>query len=34
MEFTEQELVRREKLKELEEKGINPFGNRFDVTTN
>ena len=34
MEFTEQELVRREKLKELEEKGINPFGNRFNVTTN
>ena len=33
-EFTEQELVRREKLKELENKGIDPFGSRFDVTSN
>ena len=33
-EFTEQELVRRDKLKELENKGIDPFGHRFDVTTN
>ena len=33
-EFTEQELVRREKLKELESKGINPFGDRFDVDSN
>ncbi|MDD3392911.1 MAG: lysine--tRNA ligase [Bacilli bacterium] len=33
-EFTEQELVRREKIKHLEELGINPFGNRFDVTSN
>ena len=32
-EFTEQELVRREKVKELEARGINPFGQRFDVTT-
>ena len=28
--FSEQELVRREKLKELVEKGIDPFGQRFD----
>ena len=34
MERTEQELVRIEKMKELQEKGINPFGHRFDVTTN
>ena len=33
-EFTEQELVRREKLNELKNKGIDPFGSRFDVTTN
>ena len=33
-EFTEQELVRREKLDFLIEKGIDPFGNRFDVTSN
>ena len=33
-EFTEQELVRREKLNELKTKGIDPFGSRFDVTTN
>ena len=33
-EFTEQELVRREKLKELENLGIDPFGSRFDVTSN
>ena len=30
-ELSEQEIVRREKLKYLEEKGINPFGQRFDV---
>ena len=34
MERTEQELVRIEKMKELEAKGINPFGERFDVTSN
>ena len=34
MERTEQELVRIEKMKELEAKGINPFGSRFDVTSN
>lgn len=32
--FTEQELVRREKAKELESLGIDPFGHRFEVTTN
>lgn len=31
-EFTEQELIRREKAKELRELGIDPFGHRFDVT--
>ena len=34
MEHTEQELVRREKLDYLVSKGINPFGSRFDVTSN
>lgn len=29
-EFTEQELVRREKINNLVEKGIDPFGQRFD----
>ena len=33
-EFTEQEIVRREKLSDLEAKGINPFGDRFDVDSN
>lgn len=33
-EFTEQELVRREKLEFLKEKGIDPFGSRYDVNTN
>ena len=32
-ELTEQELVRREKLKRLVEKGIDPYGARFDVTS-
>lgn len=32
-EFTEQELVRREKLDFLKEKGIDPFGERFDITS-
>lgn len=31
-EFTEQELVRREKINHLVEKGIDPFGQRFDRT--
>ena len=29
-EFTEQELVRRDKAAELRQKGIDPFGHRFD----
>ncbi len=33
-EFTEQELVRREKAEQLREKGIDPFGHRIDVTSN
>ena len=33
-EFTEQELVRREKAQALLEKNIDPFGHRYDVTTN
>ena len=33
-ELTEQELVRREKMNELREMGINPFGSRFDFTNN
>lgn len=33
-EFTEQELVRREKAKDLRELGVDPFGHRFDVTSN
>ena len=32
-EFSEQELVRREKLKKLQELGIDPFGHRFEVTS-
>lgn len=31
-EFTEQELVRREKINHLVERGIDPFGQRFDRT--
>ena len=30
--FTDQELVRRQKLQELKDLGIDPFGQRFDVT--
>ncbi len=33
-EFSEQELVRRSKLNELINKGIDPFGSKFDITTN
>lgn len=33
-EFTEQELVRREKADHLKEIGLDPFGQRFDRTTN
>ncbi len=32
--LTEQELVRREKIKFLEDKGVKPFGGRFDRTSN
>lgn len=32
-EFTEQELIRREKLEFLKDKGIDPFGQRYDITT-
>ena len=32
--FTEQEQVRRNKVNELIEKGVKPFGYRFDVTSN
>lgn len=31
-EFTEQELVRREKMQELKNKGIDPFGGKFERT--
>lgn len=31
-EFTEQELVRREKLNKLKELGVDPFGHKFDVS--
>ncbi len=31
-EFTEQELIRREKAEEIRNKGIDPFGQRFDRT--
>lgn len=31
-QFSEQELVRREKLKELQDAGIDPFGQRYDIT--
>lgn len=33
-EFSEQELVRREKLDFLRERGLDPFGHRFDVDSN
>ena len=33
-QFSEQELVRREKAKDLENLGIDPFGHRFDITSN
>ncbi len=33
-EFSEQELVRRSKVETLINKGVEPFGNRFDVTSN
>ena len=30
-QFTDQELVRREKLNKIMELGIDPFGHRFDI---
>ena len=33
-EFTEQELIRREKANKLFEKGIKPFGDKIDLTSN
>ena len=33
-EFTEQEQVRRDKVQDLIEKGVEPFGSKFDVTSN
>ena len=33
-EFTEQEQVRRQKVNDLIEKGVKPFGSRYDVTSN
>ena len=32
-EFTEQELVRRKKAEELAQKGIDPFGGKFEITS-
>ena len=31
-QFSEQELVRREKLEDLRSLGIDPFGQRYDIT--
>lgn len=33
-ELSEQELVRRQKALDIRALGIDPFGSRFDVTTN
>lgn len=33
-EFTEQELVRREKMNELKNMGIDPFGSSYEITSN
>lgn len=33
-EFTEQETIRREKLDFLKEKGIDPFGSKYEITAN
>ena len=33
-QFSEQELVRREKVEELRSMGVEPFGHKFDVTSN
>ena len=32
-ELTDQEEVRRQKLEELRQKGVNPFGGKYDVTS-
>ena len=34
LHLTDQELVRRKKMDELREKGIDPFGSRFERTSN
>ena len=31
-EFTDQEIIRREKAEKIREMGMDPFGNRFDRT--
>ena len=31
--LTDQEIIRRKKVEELKELGVDPFGHRFDVTT-
>ena len=33
-EFTEQEMVRRNKVAELKSMGIDPFGSRFELDSN
>ena len=33
-ELTDQEIVRREKMKDFESRGVKPFGERYDVTAN
>ena len=33
-EFTEQELIRRQKAEDLRAKGIEPFGYRIELTSN
>jgi len=33
-DFSEQELIRREKMQQLKEKGIDPFGHKFEITSN
>jgi lysyl-tRNA synthetase class 2 len=33
-ELTEQEIVRRDKMTDLQNKGIDPFGSSYNVTSN
>ena len=33
-ELTDQEIARRNKLEDFRERGIDPFGHRFDITSN